>query len=173
MNFLEIAKKRFSCRSFHTKEVEDEKIAEIIEAARIAPSANNAQPWFFYVVKNDKELLKKVHNSYHREWFNNAPVVIVCCANKDEAWERGSDGKNHADIDISIAVDHITLAATSLGLSTCWVCNFYMDVINDIFNLPKSIEAVALIPIGYSKTEVDINRFDKTRKTTEGIAKFL
>ena len=117
--------------------------------------------------------MKKVHNSYHREWFNNAPAVIVCCANKDEAWERGSDGKNHADIDISIAVDHITLAATSLGLATCWVCNFYMDVINDVFSLPKNLEAVALIPVGYHKTEADVNRFDKTRKTTEGIAKFL
>ena len=173
MDFLEIAKKRFSCRSYLAEEVEDDKITKIIEAARIAPSANNTQPWFFYVVKNDKELLKKVHGSYHREWFNNAPAVIVCCANKSVAWERGSDGKNHADIDIAIAIDHITLAATSLGLATCWVCNFYKDVINDIFDLSKDIEPIALIPVGYSETEANTKRFDKTRKSTEEIAKFM
>ena len=173
MNFLELAKKRFSCRSYQTKEIENEKIAEIIEAARIAPSANNTQPWFFYVAKEDKKMLKKVHGSYHREWFNDAPVVIVCCADKNAAWERASDGKNHSDIDISIAIDHITLAATDLGLATCWVCNFYVDVVNDIFNLPDNIEPVALISLGYSKTEADVNCFEKKRKSTEEIARFL
>jgi len=171
--FLDIAKKRFSCRSYLDKPVEKEKIRTIIEAARIAPSANNKQPWFFYVISEDKNLLSKVHQTYHREWFNDAPVVIVAFADKENAWIRGSDGKNHSDIDVAIAIDHMTLAAADLGLATCWICNFYVEKVKALFNLSKNFEPIALIPVAYCKTKTDINRFDKKRKKTEQIAKFL
>ena len=171
--FLDIAKKRFSCRSYKNKVVEKEKILQIMEVARIAPSANNFQPWQFFVVQNDKELLKKVHNTYHRQWFNEASVVIVACADYNKGWIRKEDGKNHAEIDVSIAIDHITLQAADLGLATCWVCHFDVPKIKELFNLPENIEPIALIPIGYCNTEADTTRFDIKRKKLEEITKFL
>ncbi len=173
MTFIDIAKKRFSCRSYSDKPVENEKIMQIMEAARIAPSANNFQPWYFYVVSNNKDLLAKVHETYHREWFNDAPVVIVACADKNKAWERKSDGKNHAEIDVSIAIDHITLAAADLDLSTCWVCNFYVDKVKELFKMPENIEPIALIPLAYCNNTPDTERFDKKRKQISEIAEFL
>ena len=172
MNFIELAKKRFSCRTYEDKPIENEKIMQIMEAARIAPSANNTQPWKFFVVSKDKKLLEKVHATYHREWFNAAPVVIVCCTDKSKAWTR-NDGKNHSNIDTAIAIDHITLAATDIGLSTCWVCNFYVDKVSELFNLPDNLEPIALIPVAYCKNTADLNRFDKKRKSIEEIAEFM
>lgn len=172
MNFIDLAKNRFSCRSFSDKPVEKEKIMQIMEAARIAPSANNLQPWFFFVISEDKNFLAKTHETYHREWFNDAPVVILACADIERAWKRNSDQKNHSDIDASIAIDHITLAATSVGLSTCWVCNFYVDKVQELFKLPQNLEPIALIPIGYCNSKADVNRFEKKRKSLNEIAKF-
>ncbi|MEA3450864.1 MAG: nitroreductase family protein [Bacteroidota bacterium] len=171
--FLELAKKRFSCRSYMKKEVEKEKVMQIMEAARIAPSASNKQPWFFYVVQNDKAILSKVHETYHREWFSEAPVVIIACADKNQAWKRSFDGKNHAEIDTSIAIDHITLAATDLGLSTCWICHFEANKIKDIFDMPEHLEPIALIPLAYCNNESDLERFDKQRKSIDEITKFI
>ncbi|MBN2892266.1 MAG: nitroreductase family protein [Bacteroidales bacterium] len=171
MNFIELAKSRFSCRSYLDKPVENEKIMQVIEAARIAPSACNIQPWYFYVIKDDKDLLNKIHESYYRDWFNEAPVVIVCCADVNQAWVRKEDGKNHSDIDISIAIDHITLAATDLDLATCWVCNFYVDKVKEYLNLPEHLEPVALLSLGYPK-EDKIKKMEKGRKSIDDIVEF-
>ena len=171
--FIDLAKKRFSCRSYETKPVEEDKIQQIIEAARIAPSANNSQPWFFYVISKDKNLLGQIYKTYHREWFNDAPVVIVACANTEAAWKRSYDRKNHAVVDVSIAIDHITLAATDLGLSTCWICDFKTAPVKEALNLPSELEPIALIPVGYCNSKAVLNRFDKKRKATDEIAKFI
>ena len=171
--FLDLAKKRFSCRSYKNKVVEKTKVIEVIEAARIAPSANNFQPWYFYVVQDDEVVLSKVHQAYHRTWFNNASVVIVACADYDKGWKRSFDGKNHAEIDVSIAIDHITLAATDLGLSTCWICNFDVSKIKEIFDMPENIEPIALIPLAYCEKQANIERFDEKRKTIAQICRFF
>ena len=116
--FLNLAKSRFSCRKYLSKEVEKEKILAVLEAARIAPSAANHQPWLFYVF-HTKEKLETISKVYNRQWFKESPVVIVACANHSEAWVRASDSKDHCDIDLAIAIDHITLQASDLGLATC------------------------------------------------------
>jgi nitroreductase len=170
--FTEIAKKRFSCRSYKNKPVEKDKVKKIIEAARIAPSANNFQPWFFYVIQDDKKLLTQIHNTYHREWFNDAQVVIVACADYSKAWRRQEDGKNHAEIDTAIAIDHITLQATDLGLATCWVCHFDVLKVKEVLQIPDYQEPIALIPIGYCNSEANLQRFDFKRKKIEEIADF-
>lgn len=171
--FIDLAKHRFSCRKFSSKKVEKNILLQIIEAARIAPSAANYQPWFFYVISEDKQMLENIYKCYHREWFKQAPAVIVCCANKDEAWKRSSDNKNHSDIDLAIAIDHLTLQATYLGLGTCWICNFNLNMVRQLLNLTKNFEPIALIPVGYCEVEADLNRFEKNRKKMEQITKFF
>lgn len=147
MSFLELAKKRYSVRSYLDRPVEKEKLLQVLEAARIAPSAVNKQPWNFIVVTNENTK-NKIAETYPREWFKTAPAVIVVCGNHSKSWKR-KDGKDHCNIDVAIAIDHMTLAATDLGLGTCWVCAFDAKQCHKILGLPENLEVIALIPIGY------------------------
>ena len=159
MDFLDLVKKRYSVRSFTSQEVETEKINTILEAVQYSPSAVNYQPCHFIVV-TDPELKAKICTAYSRDWLQEAPVLIVALGDHQESWKR-RDGKDHADIDVAIAVDHLTLAASSLGLGTCWVCAFDAQKVHSILELPENMEVVALIPLGYP-TEATIP--DKERK---------
>jgi nitroreductase len=95
-------------------------------------------------------------------------MCIVACGNYQESWKR-SDGKDHCDIDVSIAVTHLTLAAAELGLGTCWVCNFDTKFCSQYLNLPESVEPIAIIPIGYpANPDVFVNN-GKNRKNIEEI----
>ncbi len=146
-SFIELAKLRFSCRKYLQKEVSKEVIESVIEAARIAPSATNSQPWRFIVVSKEP-LLQQIKNCYSRDWLQGAPVVIVACGDHSISWRR-ADGKDHCDIDMAIAIDHITLMATSVGLGTCWICKFDSMKCSEILKLPSHLTPVALIPLGY------------------------
>lgn len=167
MSFLELAKQRVSVRKFRDAGVEDEKLRQVLEAGRIAPSAVNFQPWYFIVVR-DEALRRQVATSYKRDWILQAPVIIVVCGDHSRAWKR-FDGKDHCDIDAAIAIDHMTLAAVDLGLATCWVCAFNPQIIREIFKLPEHIEPIALLPIGYPTEAVNENRHDSERKHLDEI----
>lgn len=164
MQFLNLAKHRYSSRKYKNKPVEREKILKVLEAARIAPSAANKQPWKF-IVFTEKVSLQTAYQMYHRDWFKKAPVVILACAETDKAWTRAEDSKNHADVDLAIAIDHITLQATELGLSTCWICNFYYKKTKQLLKLPENMEPIAIISLAYPDDEVNPNRHDKQRKS--------
>ena len=167
MNFLDLAKKRYSVRKFTKQIPEREKLMKVLEAGRIAPSAVNYQPWHFVVITK-KAALENIYPVYHRKWFNAAPVIIVICGDHDKSWKR-SDGKDFCDVDVAIAVDHMTLEATSLGLGTCWVCNFDKQECIEALNLPDNIEPIAILPLGYPADEVDANRHETKRKKIEEI----
>jgi len=168
MNFLELAKKRYSVRKFTNQIPEKEKLMKILEAGRIAPSAVNFQPWHFVVI-TEKEALENIYSVYHRDWINEAPVVIVVCGDHEKSWKRKADGKDFCDVDVSIAVDHMTLEATNLGMGTCWVCNFDKQDCIEVLGLPKNIEPIVILPMGYPADEVDENRHETKRKKIEEI----
>ena len=153
MDFLKLANSRYSVRKYKSIQVEEEKLLKVLEAGRVAPSAVNFQPWHFIVV-DDKNILDELYSAYNRSWIKEAPVIIVACSNHSKSWKRGTDGKDSADIDISIAVDHMTLQATELGLGTCWVCNFDVKKCSNLLNIPDHIEPVVLLPLGYPVSEV-------------------
>ncbi len=164
VKFLDLAAQRFSLRRFSEQPVEKEKILQILEAARLAPSAVNYQPCHFIVV-TDGELKAKIAEGYSREWFAKAPVVIVACGDCNTSWKR-RDGKDHVDIDVAIAVDHLTLAAVEQGLGTCWVCAFDAAHVHQVLQLPEHMEVIALIPLGYTG---DDHRPLKKRKDLDEI----
>lgn len=110
MSFLELARKRCSIRKYAPKNVEQEKIDYILEAARLAPSAVNYQPWYFVWVQS-AEGKAKLQECYPREWFKQAPYYLIVCGDHQQSWKRG-DHKDHMDIDTAIATEHICLAAT-------------------------------------------------------------
>jgi nitroreductase len=168
MTFLELAKSRYSCRSYKPNPIAEEKLLQVLEAFRVSPSAVNYQPRHIIVVKSPDNLAK-IHQAYNREWFTTAPMVLIVCGDHSTSWKRPSDGKDHADIDVAIAVDHFTLQATDLGLATCWVCNFNTQIIRQHFNLPEHIEPIALVPIGYPVDSTDTNRHNTKRKKIDDI----
>lgn len=160
--FIDIAKLRYSCRNYKSKEVEKDILLKVIEAFRVAPSAVNYQPWHLIVIEK-KEIKEKVYQTYQRDWIKTAPVLFIACGDHSVSWKR-KDGKDHTDIDVSIAVDHLTLQAAELGLATCWVCNFDRRLLEKNLKLPKNIEPVVIIPVGYPEEKADMERHNLKRK---------
>lgn len=172
MNYEELTllmQQRHSCRHYSDKPLGRDKVLQMLEAARMAPSATNRQPWTF-VVADSEASLGVVRSAYKREWFEKAPVVIVALGHHDEAWHRACDGKDSTDIDVAIAVEHMQLAATTMGLGTCWVCAFDPDVVREGFGLPADVEPIALIPVGYPADGETVPV--KKRKPIEEIVKW-
>lgn len=165
----EIFSQRYSCRSYSDRRVDNSLLMKVLEAARLAPSAVNRQPWTFLVVDSD-EGRQSVLDAYPREWIGSAPVFIIAFGHHDSGWHRPADGKDHTDIDVAIAVEHICLAATALGLATCWVCNFDAAKISSVFNAPSHMEPIAIIPIGYASPEAPVP--SKIRKAADDIVKW-
>jgi len=161
-SFLDLARRRFSCRSFQNKEIPKELVEKVLEAARVAPSAVNNQPFYFIVV-SEEPLRKMVASCYSRTWIETAPIIIVACGDHNNSWRR-ADGKDHCDIDVAIATDHITLAATDNGLATCWVCKFDAMKCSSILELPSHITPIALIPLGYPTDISNPDRHTEKRK---------
>ncbi len=167
-NLLTLARRRYALRNYSSLPVPDEVLRYILEVARMAPSAVNYQSWQFVVVR-DGILLQQLRKVYHREWFDTAPCCIVVCGNHNESWHRASDGKDHCDIDIAIATEHIALAAAECGLGTCWVCNFDIEACAQLLQLPHGIEPMVLMPIGYP---VNNEIPEKKRKSIDEIVQW-
>lgn len=149
MDFLTLAKSRYSVRSYTDKLVEPEKLAQILEAAHVAPTAANRQPVRILVVQ-EKEGLEKVGKAAN---IFGAPLAVIVCSDHSKAWERPFDGKNTVDIDASILTDHMMLEATQLGLGSVWICYFKPDVLKAEFQLPDGLEPVNILAIGYTDQE--------------------
>lgn len=106
--------------------------------------------------------------AYQEEWFYTAPVIICVCSIPERAWKR-SDGKNYADIDATIVMDHLILAATAEGLGTCWIAAFKAPLLKSILNLPAGVEPIAITPLGYP-----LNTPEPTyRKPLEEMIKYI
>lgn len=147
MNFNELIKKRYSVRAYTTDPVEDEKLTQVLNAARLAPTAANRQPIQFVVVRTAgrEAELKRVYNM---NWFLKAPLVICACAIPSQAWVR-VDNKNYHEVDAAIAMDHLILAATELGLGTCWIAAFDVAAAKEVLRLPEGVVPIAFTPLGY------------------------
>jgi nitroreductase len=161
MDFLEIAKRRYSVRKYKQQQVEEEKLLKILEAGRVAPTGANTQPQRLIVVreKSGLEKLSKGANIY------GAPIGIIVCGDNSAVWKRPFDGKNILDIDVSVVTTHMMLQATELGLGTVWVCYFDPEIIREEFKLPEHIEPVNILAIGYGEDNgTSPDRHDKMRK---------
>ena len=162
MEFNQLISQRFSVRSFLEKKVDRKILLEILDAARMAPSAVNYQPWHFVVI-DEPEQLADFCKVYPRNWFREATACIVVCANHEKSWKRSLDGKDYADVDVAIVTDHLILKATEMGLGTCWVCNFDVELVRQKLQLPLHIDPVVIVPLGYT----DVLPPVKMRKSLE------
>lgn len=168
MEFYEVVNRRTSVRRYKSERPSREQIERILEAARQAPSACNRQPWRFIVVESG-EMLAKVRKAYDREWLATAPVVIVAVGNHAECWHRAADGKDHCDVDLAIAAEHIALAAANEGLGSCWICNFDRLQLSEVLSLTADEEPIVMLPIGYADEALKPH----TRKAANEIISFV
>jgi nitroreductase len=154
-NVFEIIKKRRSVRKYKSTPVEDEKIYQMIEAARLAPSASNGQPWKFVAVKSKDLILNIADNALGiiNRWAKTAPLLIVGCAVKRKILTHflgeAISGISYHILDLGIAMEHIVLEAEDLGLSTCWIGWFNENKIKNILDLPHDWKIGALLAVGY------------------------
>ena len=147
MELSEVIKKRRSVRDYLGRIVEDEKLSEVLEAGRLAPSASNRQEWRYIVVKEESTRKKIAEAANNQTFIAKAPVVIVCCADTDGHTMKC--GQKCYPIDCAISVDHMTLRAVDLGLATCWIGAFSADKIKKILNIPENIVVFEILPLGY------------------------
>jgi nitroreductase len=147
MEFNDLIQKRYSVRGYQTKPVEDEKLNKVLDAARLAPTAHNYQPFKLIVIKTrgNEVDLKRI---YDRKFFVEAPIVICACTMLEDGWTR-DDGKNYAEVDTTIAMDHLILAATELGLGTCWIGKFDLKAAREVLNIPENVLPLIFTPLGY------------------------
>lgn len=166
MDFLDIAKTRFSVRNYKSQKIEQDKLDKILLSAHVAPTAANLQPIRLIVVQNEEGLNKisKAANSY------NAPLVIIICGDITKAWKRPFDGKRTTDSDASIITDHMMLQATELGLGSVWIDYFKPDIIKKEFSLPDTLEPVHILALGYpNEKQANPERHTTTRIPLENL----
>lgn len=181
MDIMEVIKKRRSIRRFKPDPVPDGVIRQLLEAARLAPSGVNIQPWRFMVVKNPQRRARLACDAaFGQQSMMEAPVIIVCCADLRSYMQTGKRVQElvvteaisgefadkylkNRDLQISdlatyipgatintvIAIEHIVLMATALGLGTCWVQFMRPEKVAEICELDKEVIVVALLPVGY------------------------
>ena len=159
-------KNRYSARSYLNKPVEEEKLNKILVAARLAPSAANRQNWKFIVVKNKKTRELLAEAAADQSYVKEAPVVIAGISIDPDYIMRC--GVQEAPVDLAIAIDHMSLQATELGLGTCWIGAFNQDKVKKILKVPKQYKVIDMLLIGYA---ADRPTF-KSRKSLKEIVSY-
>ncbi len=163
MEFKELVRARYSCRGYRSDPVDDDQLAAVLEAARLAPTACNLQAFKLYVIPTAGRQ-DELRQLYRQDWFRQAPLVIGIAGARARSWVRG-DGRNYVDVDCAIAMDHLILQATELGLGTCWIGAFDSAIARRLLALPDDWEPIAFTPLGHP---ADGGR-PKTRKPIEEI----
>lgn len=167
MDFFEVIQQRYSARAYRPEPVEEEKLLQVLAAARLAPTAANRQP-FRVIVIHTVGRTAELARIYSRSWFTAAPLALAVCAIPADAWTRKQDAKCYADVDAAIVMDHLTLAAAALGLGTCWIAAFDPAAAREVLGLPAGVEPIAFTPLGYA---ADAPR-PKTRQALEQLVKY-
>lgn len=153
MDFYEVVRTRRSIRSYKPDPIPDDVLTRVLDAARIAPSGSNRQPWRFIVVKNEALKRKLVPACGNQGFIAEAPVVVVACG-LDIGWNRGGYmGSMSMLVDVSIAFTHLILAARAEGLGTCWIGSFDNRRVKEVLGIPEEYNVVAITPLGYPARE--------------------
>lgn len=148
MDLSDLISQRYSVRAYEHRDIETEKLNRVLQAFALAPTAANRQPIGLVVIqtKGHESDLKRI---YSAEWFaSQAPMVLIGCIVPAQAWQR-RDGRNYADVDIAIAMDHLILTATAEGLGTCWIGAFDPAAAREVLALPDGVEPLVMTPLGY------------------------
>jgi nitroreductase len=171
MDFIRVISGRESIRSYDpTKPVDKAVLERILEAGRIAPSAANRQPWRFLLISS-REMLGQVRRCYQKQWFQDAPHVLIIAGRTGEAWVR-QDGWNSIETDLAIALDHMILAAENEGVATCWISNFDPGILRSALGFSSEDRVYAITPLGYPRPGF-AKKGQRQRKALPEVVKYL
>jgi len=165
MDFYDVVRRRLSVRSYRLDPVPEDVLSRILEAGRLAPSAKNYQPWKFIVARDPQVRRALVPACKNQASVAQAPVVICGCCVIDQVW-KGMGGYWSAEaVDITIALEHMILAAAAEGLGTCWIGAFLEAEVKKVLSIPEGVKPIALTPLGYPAAEAK----PRPRKPLSGI----
>ena len=150
MDILETIKKRRSVRGYLDKGIPEQILDRVLEAARLAPTAANKQPFKLILVTNKSTKSKLVEASRKQTFIAEAPIVVVGCAFPEESYQNIGGTHTSEEIDISIVFDHLMLQAAEEGLGTCWIGAFDEQQVKAILNIPPNVKVIGLTPLGYA-----------------------
>ena len=156
MDVYEAIRRRRSVRAYSPRPIPDDVMERLKQAIRFAPSACNYQPWHFIIVRDAHLREEIVRQSNKQRWMLDAPVFVVACGFPLHAYKAMGGYGNSTDIDVAIALDHLTLAAVSEGLGTCWIGAFDEASVKKLLDIPAQAKVVAIIPLGYP-VSADLN----------------
>ncbi|MEM3404099.1 MAG: nitroreductase family protein [Nitrososphaeria archaeon] len=167
MGVFEAIVRRRSVRSYTDREIPKDVLIKLLEAARLAPSARNSQPWHFVIVTDQEKKKRIAESGRWARFISNAPAIIVGCGDREKS-------SKWFTVDVSIALEHIVLKATEEGLGSCWIGSFDEEVVKDVLSIPDRYSVVALISLGYPAEGLDVNiaslLHGRSRKEVEEIA---
>ncbi len=165
MDVYEAMRTRTSVRGYRSDPVSDETLERILDAARIAPSGKNGQPWTFIVIRDREVRERLVPACKGQSFIAEAPVMIAACGREELAYQKMGGYWNSLPVDIGITFDHLMLAAAAEGLGTCWIGAFLEEEVRAVLGVPSDVKIVALTPLGYPKGD----RVRRPRKPLEEI----
>jgi nitroreductase len=170
MHVLEAIQTRRSVRSYSSRPIPDDVLGRMRNALRWAPSACNYQPWRFIFVTDAALRHKLAQVANEQVWMADAPVIVVACGLSEQAYPSMGGYANSVDIDVAIAVDHLTLAAVADGLGTCWIGAFDEKGVKTLLEIPPSVKVVAMTPLGYpASPELNFPLKENQRKSAADI----
>jgi nitroreductase len=149
LDVFTVFRTRKSVRSYVSDPVTDEDLLTILEGARLAPSASNIQPWHFIIIRENETREKIAKGCRYGRFLSESPVVIIACGNKQAS-------SHWYAVDTAIALEHVVLGATALGLGTCWIGMFPEQEIRTLVNLPAHFEIIALLALGHPREKTDL-----------------
>jgi len=166
MDFFEVVRNRRSIRKYQERNVEKEKLQKILEAARLAPSAMNRQPYKLIVVSK-KEIMSRINSACNQNW--RAPIMIVLVSTPKDAWVR-DDGEEYWKADASVAMHQVSLAAYAENLGTCWIVAFKEKEVKEVLGIDSDSRIAFLSPLGYpAESKGPINK----RKPLESLVQYI
>ena len=169
-NFIQLAKDRYSVRKFTPGEIPAQDIEKILEAGRLAPTAVNFQPFFFWVFRGESK--QKLLECTKMKFIGDADVIIAVGSKADGAWVRPFDQKNFSEVDAAIATTHMMLAIHDLGYGSTWIGHFDPEKVHELFPETVGWELNALLPVGIISSEAEpSDRHDK-RKSGENLIRY-
>jgi len=149
MDVFEAVQKRHSTRTYESTSVPEEKLERILEAARLAPSAGNIQPWHFIIVKSREKRETLAKSGRYARFLAESPIVVVGCGDQKAS-------PNWYKVDVSIAMQNMVLTATGEGLGTCWIGSFNENQVRRLLKIPDNLRVIALMALGYPSEKLDI-----------------
>jgi nitroreductase len=149
MEIVEAIRRRLSIRKYREDPVPEEVLFRILEAARLAPSGKNLQPWKFIIVRESSLREKLARASADQRFMARAPVTIVACGFPDQCYAKMGRYMKSWPVDVAIAVEHLVLQAAAEGLGTCWIGAFDEEAVKRILGVPPDVKILALTPLGY------------------------